>query len=209
MSLCTRRKVSLVRKLLISSVSVLALIGLGACSAQEGAPTTPAASAPTKAAGGDVDTFLAAHNLTGKSVTEIVDLLDATNDDRQAGPYGSVRPSELILADDANEVTLPIEDSFYLSIAPYVTQTHECYNHNLASCQGELADQEIDVKIVDSEGKELFAGRQQTGPNGFAGFWLPRDIKATVTITADGKTATSEVGTGADDPTCLTTMQLS
>ena len=66
----------------------------------------------------------------------------------------------------------------------------------------------LDVTIVGADGTEIFAGDKTTGPNGFAGFWLPRDIDATVTITADGGSATTQIGTGADDPTCLTTMKL-
>lgn len=195
------------RTLPAAAASMIAVIALGACSADQPASTPPTAAAPSAAAA-DVEAFLAAHDLAGKSVTEIVDALDATNDDRESGPFGSVRSGELILADDRSEVALPIEDAFYLSIAPYVNQTHECYNHSLSGCQGELVDTDLDVTIVGADGTEIFAGDRTTGPNGFAGFWLPRDIDATITITADGRSATTRIGTGADDPTCLTTMQL-
>lgn len=197
------------RTLPAATASLIAVIALGACSADQPAitPPTAAPSAAAPAAAG-VDAFLAAHGLEGKSVTEIVDALDATNDDREAGPFGSVRSGELILADDTSEISLPIEDAFYLSIAPYVGQTHECYNHSLSGCQGELVDADLDVTIVGDDGTQIYAGDATTGPNGFVGFWLPRDIDATVTITADGRSATTRVGTGADDPTCLTTMRL-
>ena len=125
------------RTLLITTASLATLIAAGACTADQPAPGPQPAS--TSAAAVDVDDFLAQHDLAGRSVTEIVEALDGTNDDRENGPYGSVLPGELILADEKQQVSLPIEDAFYLSVAPYVTGTHECYNHNLASCQGELA----------------------------------------------------------------------
>lgn len=194
------------RTLLIATASLATLIAAGACTADQPAPGPQPAS--TSAAAVDVDDFLAQHDLAGRSVTEIVEALDATNDDRETGPYGSVLPGELILADEKQQVSLPIEDAFYLSVAPYVTGTHECYNHNLASCQGELAQQELDVTIVGEDGQEIFDDQVTTAPNGFAGFWLPKEITATVTVEHDGRTATTEVSTGAEDPTCITTMQL-
>lgn len=194
------------RRLAIASASLFTLVLVSACGAQAG-PDLNAAAGPVSDAA-TVEAFLADFDLAGKSVTEIVDTLDATNDDRETGPFGSVRPGELILTDEQREVSLPIEDHFYLSVAPYLTGTHECFNHNLASCQGELAEQEIAVTIAGEEGEELFSGTTTTGPNGFAGFWLPKGISASLTIDYDGKTATTVVGTGEQDPTCLTTMRL-
>jgi len=205
---------------LLAPLSLAALLTVSACASDATPPTQPtttaqaptATQAPTEgqpATDGAAAAFLAEHGLDGLSVTQIIDRLDATNDDRETGPVGSVRPTELLLADDEAEISLPIEGDFYLSIAPYVTGTHECYNHNLASCQGELADTGIDVTITAEDGTVLHDGEVTTAPNGFAGFWLPRDITATVTIGHDGRTSVMQVSTGADDPTCLTTMRLS
>jgi hypothetical protein len=36
-----------------------------------------------------------------------------------------------------------------------------------------------------------------------------RNIKAFLTVTYDGKSATQGIGTGEKDPTCLTTLHLS
>lgn len=193
------------RRLAIASASILTLVFASACGAPAEGPATGAATANDGAA---TEAFLADYDLSGKSVAEIVETLDATNDDRETGPFGSVRPGELILTDEEREVRLPIEDAFYLSVAPYLTGTHECYNHNLTSCQGELVEQEIGVTITGADGAEIFAGPATTGPNGFAGFWLPKDTSATLTIDYAGRTATTQVSTGAEDPTCLTTMQL-
>ena len=46
------------------------------------------------------------------------------------------------------------------------------------------------------------------GSNGFAGFWLPRDVDARLTVESDGRTGTATVSTTPDDPTCLTTLRL-
>ena len=94
------------RTLLITTASLATLIAAGACTADQPAPGPQPAS--TSAAAVDVDDFLAQHDLAGRSVTEIVEALDGTNDDRENGPYGSVLPGELILADEKQQVSLPI-----------------------------------------------------------------------------------------------------
>ncbi|GAA4903710.1 CueP family metal-binding protein [Tessaracoccus lubricantis] len=196
-------------KTLLSLAAAALLPIVTACSAATTEPSRTEAAPTGSAVPSDASAFLAEHDLDGMSVSDIVASLDATNADREAGPYGSIRPTELILTDDAGaEVSLPVDDGFYLSIAPYVSQTHECYNHNLASCQGELAGEEIEVSIVTADGEQLVDETVTTHDNGFAGFWLPADIRATVTVTRDGRTAEQEISTGAEDPTCITTMQL-
>lgn len=57
-------------------------------------------------------------------------------------------------------------------------------------------------------GQTVLDETRTTYDNGFVGLWLPRGLTGTLTIEHDGKTATSPVSTGADDPTCLTSMQL-
>ena len=114
-----------------------------------------------------------------------------------------------VLKDDSGESQVALPDGqFYLSIAPYVSRTHECFYHSLTTCTGELADQAVDVTIVDSTGKTLVDGPAQTYANGFVGFWLPRDIEGTITVTHQGRTATSAISTDREAPTCLTTLQL-
>lgn len=197
-------------KRLLCGLSAVALLTITACSSAS-APPTPSVSVSVEAAtpgAGDSGGFLTRHGLDGKDPQEIVEALEVTNDDRKSGPFGSVRPDHLVLADDTEEVTLPIEGQFYLSLAPYLTKTHECYNHNLASCQGELPGEKFSVTIVDADGTELVNQEVTTHANGFVGFWLPRDITATVTVSGGDRSATQEIKTGADDPTCITTMQL-
>lgn len=190
-------------KKLLSSLGLAALMALSGCTGTEAPDQSPSVSITQD----DIAAFLSRHDLSG-SVADIVEQLDQTNDDREDGPFGSVRPTELVLSDDTTEITLPIENQFYLAIAPYITSAHECYNHNLASCQGELVEREFDVTIVGADGEEIFAGPATSYANGFIGFWLPRDTSATVTIGYESMSATAEVSTGDEDPTCITTMQL-
>lgn len=145
------------------------------------------------------------------SARELIDRLESTAlDERPEGVIASVRPDALVFDDGSGERSLPMPDGeFYLSVAPYVGQTHECFFHSLTTCIGELRDTEVEVTVTDAAtGDVILAEATRTADNGFVGLWLPRDIAATLTVTADGRTATTAISTGDDDPTCLTTLQL-
>lgn len=162
------------------------------------------------ASGGDVDSLLADHGLDGLSTVQVIDRLDQLpTDERPDDLMASVRPDKLVLAGDDEELELPVpEDKFYLSVAPYVEKTHDCFHHSLTTCQGELGGETVDVEIKDADGSMLVARETITFDNGFAGFWLPRGTEGTVKISYDGRTGTHEFGTDADDPTCMTTLRL-
>lgn len=101
------------------------------------------------------------------------------------------------------------EDEFYVSIAPYRSQTHECYFHSLTTCSGELANTDVHVTVVEAtSGETLLDETLTTYDNGFVGVWLPRGIDATLTVSAEGRTAKKAISTRPDDPTCLTGLQL-
>lgn len=54
-----------------------------------------------------------------------------------------------MLAGEAQEVTIDLPgEKPYVSIAPYVDTTHDCFYHSLTSCRGELGNEEVDVKIT-------------------------------------------------------------
>lgn len=194
---------------LVTNALRTALVGLllAGCSASPTATTAPVPAATTAAS---TDAFLARHDLQGLSTQQVVDRLDATQDDRASGLVGSVKPDAVVLTDaEGGRATLAVPaDAFYLSIAPYLTKTHDCFHHNLASCQGELVDEAIRVRVTDAAGATLVDRDVTTFANGFAGLWLPRGITATLTVEALGRSATTPISTGADDPTCLTTLQL-
>lgn len=154
--------------------------------------------------------ILAKHGLADKDAVQIIDQLDRTNvADRPTNYKASVRVDELLVSDAEGEVALAMpSDRFYLSIAPYVTKTHECFYHSLTTCKGELGGKDVRVTVTDDAGKVLVEDDATTFDNGFIGFWLPRDVAGTVRFEYDGKRGEVAFSTGKDAPTCLTTLQL-
>ncbi|WP_460796458.1 CueP family metal-binding protein [Nocardioides pacificus] len=183
-------------------------VTLTGCSSENDEPNS-STSGPASASA--TEQVLADYDLEGMDTVEVIDYLDRLGGkDRPTDLMASVRPSELLLTSGDEEVALDVpEDTFYLSVAPYVDQTHECFNHSLTTCTGELSAEEIEVEIVDEAGDEVLVDETRTTfDNGFTGFWLPRDIEGTLRVTYDGKTGEVDFATGDDDPTCLTTLQL-
>ncbi|MGC0249300.1 CueP family metal-binding protein [Pseudactinotalea sp. Z1748] len=111
-----------------------------------GCSSSDPASEPT--AGGDEAAFLATHDLAGMEVAEMIDHLDRLGGkERPTDDIASIRPDELVLSDGQQELAAQMpEDLFYLSVAPYVSRTHECFYHSLTTCQGELIDQDLQVR---------------------------------------------------------------
>lgn len=199
------------------AVATLLLVGtLAAC----GAPTDE----PDAAASGDTtsgtsptsvpeeaEPLLAEYGLDGMDTVEIIDHLDRLAvADRPQELMASVRPDRLVLTDGGEEYELDIRpDRFYLSVAPYVDQTHDCFHHSLTTCTGELASVDIEVEVVDeTTGEVLVDETRTTFDNGFTGFWVPRDIDGILRVTYDGKTGEAAFTTDRDAPTCLTTLEL-
>jgi CheY-like chemotaxis protein len=193
--------------------SVLLLAG---CAVQS--DTTSSSAEPTQSAADSAESpgpvaapLLADYELQGMDTVEVIDHLDRLDtQDRPTELMASVRPDELQLTAGKEKLSLPIpEDRFYLSVAPYLDQTHDCFYHSLTTCQGELGQEDIDLKIVDTAtGEVLVEGTYSTFANGFVGFWLPRSIDGTLEVAYDGKVGRTEISTGQDAPTCLTTLRL-
>lgn len=194
-----------------SLVAVAAIVPflLAACSSDDSSVEGRVADSSAPVAETD-NSFASLSEMEG---VDLVDHLEATAlVDRPNTIMASVRADEVQLSDmesgEDTSVALP-DDEFYLSFAPYVNQTHECYFHSLTSCVGELQNVEMNVEIVSSDGDVLFDETVTSNDNGFTGIWLPVDIEATLTVEYDGKTGTAEIATGDEDPTCLTTLELS
>lgn len=175
--------------------AVVGLIVVAGCSSQ-----TPGAD----------NQILTSHNLGGMEATEIIEHLDRLDvQDRPTGLMASVHVNELQLSTGTEELSLGLpEDRFYLSFAPYVNQTHECYYHSLTTCLGELSNEAVQVTVTNEVGEVVVDEELTTFDNGFVGLWLPRDLEGTLHVSAEGGTGQVPVSTGADDPTCLTTIQL-
>lgn len=196
-------RIGSVKRHLIALTAAL-LLTLAGCATP--APETDQTPAITT----DQADFLAAHDLDGMDGKQIIDHLDRVPvADRPTDLMASVRADELLLTDGEQELAVPLgEAGFYLSVAPYVDQTHECHYHSLTTCRGELSNEDIGVRIIDETGEVLVDEQVTTFDNGFVGFWLPRDVDGTIQITYDGLTAQSAFSASNDGATCLTTLQL-
>lgn len=149
--------------------------------------------------------------LADMSAVDLIAALEQTGlDDRRTDLIASVHPNQVVLTAGQQEITVPIpEGQHYLSIAPSINQTHECYFHSLTTCTGELGGQDVTIEIVDATTGEVYIDQEQPlEENGFAGVWLPQDITAAVTITSEHREGTARISTGDDDLTCLTSLQL-
>ncbi|HEX5532974.1 MAG TPA: CueP family metal-binding protein [Actinomycetales bacterium] len=185
----------------VLSASVLLIAG---CST----PTSPGQTSPGTSS--DAGAFLKGHGLSGDAVKLIDQLEKLGGEDRPTAFTASVRPDELLLSDGKDEFSMPLpDDQFYLSIAPYADKTHDCYFHSLTTCQGELTEKDVHVKIVNKETGDVLVDEEQvTNPNGFVGFWLPKDVDGTVSVSHEGRAAQQEFSTRDGDATCMTTLKL-
>lgn len=206
-------------RLTLTAASLAALV-LAGCSAADDLDTSSSALAtapPAESADagvGDVDALLASYDLAGLDGQELVETLDETAlAERPEGLMASVRYDKVLVsaAGWSEPVPVGIEgDAFYLSVAPYVESTHECYFHSLTTCVGELGNEDVHVTVTDSAtGEVLIDDSLTTFDNGFVGMWLPRDIDATLRVETGAGVAETAIGTGPEDPTCITTTQLS
>jgi hypothetical protein len=175
-----------------------------------------ATTSPPSGAGGSAgpssssaSAILARHGLAGDAVA-VVDRLEALGgSDRPSDLKASVRPNELQLSDADGAASMPMPaDRFYLSVAPYATDTHECYFHSLTTCQGEMSERPVHVRITDASGSVIVDEDTTTNANGFVGTWLPRGASGTVEVTTPDGRGSQPFGTGPDDPTCMTTLRL-
>lgn len=179
-------------KLVAGTCAVIAALGIYLYAGSRGAKTTEVATTPGSSQ--DIKQMVAdfsSRTLTAESASITSTQLIVDNGGSNEAVYG-----------------LP-EKEFFLSVAPYVQNTHPCATHSLTGCQGELTDQEFDVYIEDAEGKEVMNKSVKSQSNGFIDLWLPRDQNYRMTISQDGRKAQSEISTFESDDTCLTSMQLS
>lgn len=131
--------------------------------------------------------------------------------DRTTELSASIRPEVAVVTSEAGEreYAMPA-DEFYVAIAPYVEQTHDCTFHSPTGCLGELRNTTFEVDVTDpGSGEVVLQEAISTNDNGFLGLWLPRDRELEVVVRADGRTTTGLVRTSSDSPTCLTTFKLS
>ncbi|QDZ99508.1 hypothetical protein D0439_13145 [Lysinibacillus fusiformis] len=140
----------------------------------------------------------------------IKELVNEYSGDKTKDESASITSNQLILTDKEGKESayaLP-EEEFFVSVAPYINETHPCTNHSLTGCQGELANKDVAVYIEDSKGNVLVDETMKTLANGFIDLWLPRDQTYNIKMEHKGKTVKSSFSTYENDGTCITTMQL-
>ncbi|OBZ14389.1 hypothetical protein A8L34_10630 [Bacillus sp. FJAT-27264] len=160
-------------------------------------------------------TYLFASNAGNKGNDETVDIKQLVQDfstRKATATSASITSKQLVVTNEgAKDVAYDLPDNeFFLSIAPYIEQTHPCAIHSLTGCQGELTDQEFNVTINDSEGNSVIEKTaMKSQSNGFIDLWLPRDQSYHIIVEREGKIAESVISTFENDNTCVTTLQLS
>ena len=194
------KEIDVKRAAIAAAALALALTG---CSAADPEPTADGTESQ--------DTFLTTHGLAAMDAVEIIDHLDRQKvTERPTDLIASVRNDELLLSSDDQEVVVDLPDNqTYVSIAPYLTSTHDCFYHSLTTCQGELDNEDIQVTITDeATGEVLVDEATTTFDNGFIGFWLPADATGLIEVSYQGRTGTTEFSTTDDGATCVTDLRL-
>ncbi|MEG0473955.1 MAG: CueP family metal-binding protein [Solibacillus sp.] len=184
------------------SVGILAACGdeKGANGEQTPAPVEPSTSQPeTKEP-----------TTTQGQTDDIKALVESYSSNKTTDEQASITSTQLIVTDkEGNETTYELpEEEFFVSIAPYINQTHPCTNHSLTGCQGELVSQEFDVFIENEKGEVIVDEKITTLENGFFDLWLPRNQAYIIQIEQDGKKVEGGITTFEEDGTCITTLQL-
>lgn len=199
-----------IRKIAVA-LSLFAMLGLAACSPTAATPNGESTSAQAPTAR-ELDVILDDLDIDLSNPRAFVDALDAMPvADRPSDLIASVQPAAVTLQPgQADEVMLPLDgEDFYVSMAPYVSQTHPCTFHSLTTCLGELQNAPITLTVTDtSNGEVIISETTSTADNGFVGVWLPRDKEFLVQIDAEGGSAEQAFKTGSEDPTCITTLRL-
>ena len=154
------------------------------------------------------DAFLSRYNLQTETIKNTIEYLDGS--EIKPVQLGAQITSEALVMNDGkeNHTFSTKDEDFYLSFAPYQYNTHPCFDHIPIGCQGEMINTEVEVIVYDEKGNVVYSGTETTATNGFAGIWLPRNIKGTITVKYDDQVAVSDFGTYKTDGTCLTTLQL-
>ena len=155
-----------------------------------------------------IERLMETHGLVGMDAVEIVDSLDRVPlSERPTDLIASVMPDQLVLSSATEEISLELpDDAFYLSIAPFVSQTHECHFHSLTTCVGELSNEDVHVKIIDDAGDVLVDEARTTlitvcRGSGTAG------STGTIEMSYDGMTGTSDFSISDGSATCITDLQ--
>lgn len=191
-------------------------LGLAGCASSDDPSTGTATSAVESHSEENVQItpadILAPYSLEDRNVDDVVDALDQMPvNERPEDLIASVRIDQLELSTNEGSAAMDMpEDKSYVSFAPYVDSTHPCTFHSLTTCQGEMRNAPMHIKITESgSNRVLVDDRVKTFDNGFYGVWLPRDLEGKIEVTHEGKTGSADFSTKANGATCVTDLKLS
>ncbi|MDT8337152.1 MAG: CueP family metal-binding protein [Candidatus Izemoplasmatales bacterium] len=144
--------------------------------------------------------------LANLEITELIERLE--NNEFTGEVKSSITDQEvrILIEDYEYKFALP-EDMLYISFAPFISLTHECYTHSLTGCQGEMVNQEVYVRIYDLDGNVVSEGFENTGEDGFIGLFLDSNEKYKILVSANFLSNEFLVD-GNLDQTCFTEVEL-
>lgn len=150
--------------------------------------------------------LLEAYAFSNMNIVELIDTLE--NDSYGSKVQASIGEDTLALnlEGEAYAFSIP-NDFFYISFAPYINQTHECYTHSLTGCQGELIYKDMLIGIYDSKGNLIEEKTMNTGDDGFIGLYLDRFVQYQIKVSYQGLNSQFLVDTSSDQ-TCFTEERL-
>jgi hypothetical protein len=100
-------------------------------------------------------------------------------------------------------------DSWYfMSIAPYQNDTHDCYYHILA-CKAEMVNTHVSYSIEEVGGSFVTQGVGVTGSNGFMDLYLQRNKTYRISVVIGELEGEVTVTTFPGSPTCITNLKIS
>ena len=146
----------------------------------------------------------------GLDISDQVELINRLeNDDFNQEISASITNEQIFIYHNKKEYEIILKDDlFYVSLAPYINNTHGCYTHSLIGCLGELINKDLLVKIYDEEDNLLEEKEVNTGSDGFFGLFLEKGVTYKIIITYAGLSTSYDIDAFTDQ-TCFTGGQLS
>jgi hypothetical protein len=155
----------------------------------------------------DLSDLLSKYNLDNIDQKALIN--DLENKDFNGEITASISDKQIFIYHKTKEYEIMLqEDLFYVSLAPYINQTHGCYTHSLTGCQGELIDKDFIVKIYDEEDNLLEEKTINSGSDGFFGLFLEKGITYKIIVEYEGLSTSYDIDAFTDQ-TCFTGGQLS
>ena len=146
------------------------------------------------------------------SSLEIKDAITLVNKWKFSNPEitSYITTTELkVVFPDGREINTSLpDDEMFVAVAPYITNTHSCATHYFSSCQGEMVQKELRLKVTDSQQQIIYDDIIKTMKNGFFEMWLPRNKSFTFHLEFEGKSSDITIESYNDSKTCITTGRL-